>query len=77
MSRRPFRKELQLWRDFPGGFYPNGNPITKPDELVDAETILGLCRTFHCLPSQLENEGAELLKLMKIEDFGRRVEVDE
>lgn len=32
--------------------------------------ILGLCREFRCLPSQLEAEDAELLSLLAIEKLG-------
>ena len=33
--------------------------------------ILGLCRQFHCLPSQLRREGASVLRLLAIEAAGR------
>jgi len=39
-------------------------------ELMDAEFVLGLCRQFHCLPSQLEGEDIEILRLLKIEELG-------
>lgn len=32
--------------------------------------MLKLCRDFHCLPSQLMDEPAELLRLLRIEDLG-------
>lgn len=37
--------------------------------------ILGLCRQFHCLPSQLYAEDAQILRLLEIEARGRRDEV--
>lgn len=33
-----------------------------------ARTILNLCEKFHCLPSQLDNEDASLLRLLAIAD---------
>jgi hypothetical protein len=41
-----------------------------PAALARAELILGLCREFHCLPSQLEGEDVELLRLLAIERLG-------
>ncbi len=32
--------------------------------------ILGLCRQFHCLPSALAEEDAELIQLLAIEQRG-------
>jgi len=34
--------------------------------------VLALCERFHCLPSVLMEEDAELLRLVKIEALGRR-----
>jgi hypothetical protein len=34
--------------------------------------VLGLCRQFHCLPSQALAEPAELLRMLEIESLGRR-----
>jgi hypothetical protein len=39
--------------------------------------ILGLCRQFHCLPSQLAGEDAGILRLLKIEEHGVRREEEE
>lgn len=36
--------------------------------------ILGLCRQFHCLPSQVYAEDAELLRMLRIEAMARREE---
>jgi hypothetical protein len=33
--------------------------------------VLDLCRQFHCLPSQLYQEDAELFRMLKIEALGR------
>lgn len=33
--------------------------------------ILGLCERFGCLPSQLEAEDATLLRLLRIEAYGK------
>jgi len=32
--------------------------------------ILGLCDRFHCLPSDLYTEGAEILRMIKIQQLG-------
>jgi len=40
--------------------------------LIRAEKILDLCREFHCLPSQLKQEDTEILRLLEIEQLGRR-----
>jgi hypothetical protein len=39
-------------------------------ELAEAELILGLCKRFNCLPSQIMNESADLLRLIAIEAEG-------
>lgn len=33
--------------------------------------MLALCRQFHCLPSQLYAEDADLFRMLKIEALGR------
>jgi hypothetical protein len=38
--------------------------------LQDAEFIVGLCQQFHCTPSQIENEEAEIIRLMNIIRLG-------
>jgi hypothetical protein len=38
--------------------------------LSRAEFLLGLCRQFHVLPSQLFDEPVEFLQLLAIEDLG-------
>lgn len=38
---------------------------------MEAQLILGLCREFRCLPSQLLEEDASLLGLMALERMGR------
>lgn len=37
--------------------------------------ILGLCRQFSCLPSELLAEDARLLQLIKIEAWGKEADV--
>lgn len=32
--------------------------------------VLGLCERFHCLPSQLEEEQAEIIRLVQIQQKG-------
>lgn len=34
--------------------------------------ILGLCERFHCLPSALEEESAEILRLVTIHGMGTK-----
>ena len=66
----PFGTALKRWRAVGGGIDSDGNIVTKPVELTYAETIIGLCDRFHCLPSQLENESAELLRMLRIIELG-------
>lgn len=40
--------------------------MTKPGELLWAETVVGLCDRFHCLPSALEKEDVSLLMALAI-----------
>ena len=63
-------KRLSLWRDFPNAVDRDGNTVRKPSELAEAEMILGLCERFHCLPSQIVEEDASLLRLILIEQMG-------
>ncbi len=44
--------------------------VTEPEELRRARTVLGLCRQFGCLPSQLYAEDAELFRMLEIERRG-------
>lgn len=34
--------------------------------------VLGLCQTFHCTPSQLEEESSEILRLVAIRQMGTK-----
>jgi len=36
--------------------------------------VLGLCHMFHCLPSELERESAEILRLVAIRQEGTKQE---
>jgi hypothetical protein len=38
--------------------------------------VLGVCERFGCLPSQLEQEDAELVRLLEIEALGTPREVE-
>lgn len=44
--------------------------MTKPVELEAAQTIVGLCDRFSCLPSEVLREDAEILRYLKIIDRG-------
>lgn len=39
--------------------------------------LLALCDRFHCLPSQVLAEDAGLLRLLRIEQLGKREEVSD
>lgn len=41
---------------------------------MDAKLVLGLCARFGCLPSQLEQEDAEIMRLVNIVAEGTRTE---
>lgn len=34
--------------------------------------VIGLCQTFHCTPSQLDKESAEILRLVTIRQEGTK-----
>jgi len=36
--------------------------------------VLNLCEFFHCLPSELEEESAEIIRLLSIRDMGTKRE---
>lgn len=70
----PFAADLIRWREVGGGIDSYGDPILKPPELEYAELILGLCRTFKKLPSEVEREDVGILRLLEIERLGSRQE---
>ncbi len=37
--------------------------------------MLGMCEKFHCLPSQLYAEDAELVRMVNIDQYGKPEEV--
>ena len=77
-GREPkFAEDLQRWRACPGGVTADGHILTEPPELTRARTVLQLCDRFHCLPSQIEKEDAEVLRLIKIEALGRPPDDDD
>ena len=39
--------------------------------------VLRLCELFHCLPSQLEEESAEVIRLLNIREMGTKRESQE
>ena len=70
-STRPFSSAITKWRAVGGAIDDsNGTVVTKPSELEEAETILGLCERFGCLPSQLKTEDASLFRLLRLEEMG-------
>jgi hypothetical protein len=70
MSQKP-RRTLERYRDFAGAIYPDGSAVAEPLEYTEARTILAVCDRFKCLPSEAMEEGAGILRLMKIEAMGR------
>ena len=50
--------------------------MKKPWELVQAELIDGLCQRFGCLPSQLMQEDAQILRMIAIVQEGKPEEAD-
>jgi hypothetical protein len=38
--------------------------------LAEADLVIGLCERFHCLPSQLYQEDASILRLLAIHQKG-------
>ena len=50
--------------------------MKKPWELVHAELIDGLCQRYGCLPSQLMQEDAEILRLVAIVQEGKPEEAN-
>lgn len=42
-----------------------------PTEAQSAMWMLNLCARFHCLPSQIERESADLMRLLAIEELVR------
>ena len=49
-----------------GGIDRDGNRVVKPWELEEAELIDGLCQRYSCLPSQLMEEDATILRMVAI-----------
>ena len=61
LSRRPFSLAIEQWKAVGGGVTADGELVTKPAELVEAELIDGICQRYGCLPSALMEEDADLL----------------
>jgi hypothetical protein len=40
--------------------------------LIHAELILGLCDRFHCLPHEAEALDASVIRMLQLEEMGRR-----
>jgi hypothetical protein len=69
----PFGSKLIRWRAVGGGTASDGTTVGKPPELAQAELILGILERFPGYTlSTLYEEDAELLRLLKIEEMGRR-----
>jgi hypothetical protein len=58
--------DIIKWRHVKGGTDRDGNPITKPLELYQAEIVDGICQRYHQLPSVVLDEDVSLLKLLHI-----------
>lgn len=66
----PFRSAIAQWKFVGGAIDREGNVVGKPAELVEAEMIVGLCRQFGCLPSQLLAEDVSFLRMLNIAALG-------
>ena len=71
---KSLERRLTLWRDFGGSITRTGEVVSRPGELAEAELLLAVCDRFKCLPSQARGEDAGILRLLKIEQLGRRKE---
>lgn len=58
--------DIIKWNHVKGGTDRDGNVITKPVELYQAEIIDGICQRYHQLPSTVLDEDVSLLKLLHI-----------
>ena len=61
---KPFSAEIRKWRHVGGAVGSDGMVVDKPWLLAKAEFIDTLCQRYHCLPSQLLNEPADILLQM-------------
>lgn len=68
----PFRSAIERWKLVGGAIDREGNVVSKPAELVEAELIIDLCERFGCLPSALLAEDASFLRMLRIVGIGRR-----
>jgi hypothetical protein len=66
----PFARELERWRQVPGGVDSDGNLSAEPFELTEAKAILGLCDRFHCTPEAAREMDADVFRLLNIERAG-------
>src|SRR5690606_36466842 len=67
-------KRLTLWRELPGATLDDGSTVEDPWELKEANLVLGLCQTFKCTPSVLDEESAEIMRLVAIRQMGTKQE---
>ena len=68
----PFAQRLWEWKEVGGGRTRTGEVIGKPLELAEAELLLGLCKQFSALPSQIEQEDVSIVRMLKIVEMGSR-----
>jgi hypothetical protein len=68
---RPFRTAIRRFKHVGGGIDRDGRMITKPWELEEAELIDGFCQRYSCLPSQLLEEDATILRMLAIVHEGK------
>ena len=62
--------DITKWNHVGGGSDRDGNPVTKPIALQQAELIDGICQRYSVLPSQVLKEDISLLKRLHIVSMG-------
>jgi hypothetical protein len=64
-------KSIGLWRDFPGGSYPDGSVVTIPPELDKALFLLRIGERFGKFPSEVAAEDAGLIRMLTMEALAK------
>ena len=67
----PFARQLELCAAFPGGITGAGEPVGVPAELARARIVLGLCERFGCLPPQVLELDASVLRMIDVYERGK------
>jgi len=62
--------DIARWKATGGGTDREGNPVTKPLALAQAELVDGICQRYSVLPSEVLKEDVGLIKLVQIAVLG-------